>query len=148
VQNPSQRWGGVRVLLRQDKAHFEAEMIVAFDKAKRLSDFIGRIVRLTFLMVFVAYFFTKANAATSWWWKYAYATTWIFSAAFTSYFWVLISRIILEYFMRDFTHHTRLRVRAIMFVISLYYFWTVTNGIYDIAYAIAQATTLIKQSHN
>jgi hypothetical protein len=68
-------WGGVGTLLRRDRAYFEVEMRLVFDRAKHLSDFIGMVVQLTFLMVFVAYFVAKSKSSTSWWWGSVYSST-------------------------------------------------------------------------
>src|SRR3974390_2463034 len=50
VRHLAKEWLGFRTILRSDRTVFEAEMVTAFDTAKKLSDFIGMIVRLTFVM--------------------------------------------------------------------------------------------------
>jgi hypothetical protein len=135
-------WGGLRILLNQNRAQLEAEMILGFDKAKRMSDFIGMIVRLTFLMVFVAYFVTKTKLSTSWWWWYYYGSAVGFGLIFTFYFGFLIIRIVLQYFLRDVVVHTNPWIKALMLVINIYFYYVVASGIIDIAQAIARATKL------
>jgi hypothetical protein len=74
------------------------------------------IVQLTFLMVFVAYFYSKAGLSTSWWWRYSYSIVANFGAGFTLYFGFLISRIVFEYFVRDIAVHYNPWGRAVALV--------------------------------
>ncbi len=129
----AKEWFGFRAILRQDRDVFDAEMVKAFDKAKKLSDFIGMIVRLTFAMVFVAYCFTKAHDTTSWLYKYSYRIAGGFGAAITAYFGFLISRIVFEYFMRDVGAAKQYWLKVIVLFISLFLFWSVFTTILDVA---------------
>ncbi len=135
-------WGGLRILLAQDRAQIEAEMSEAFSKAKRLSYFLGMIVQLTFLIIFTSYFFAKAHDATSGLWGYKYGMAGTFGVMFTGYFSFLISRVVFQYFMRDMAVHRNPWIKAIMFIVVLYFYWVAITSVYEIAQAIAHVTKL------
>jgi hypothetical protein len=73
---------GLHDFIEKDMAAAEAKMTWAFGKAKNMSDFIGMVVQLTCLIVFILYFFGKASATTSWWLWYIDSTIMAFGLVF------------------------------------------------------------------
>lgn len=121
-----------------DKAHFETEMAEAFSKAKPVSDFLGMLVRLTFAMAFVRYCFATSNAPMSYWRQVLRQSAGGVGIVITGYFGFQIARVILAYFARDFAVQRTGWIRAIMVVVSLFWYLAVTATILDLVESLAK----------
>ena len=114
-----------------------------FDKAKRLSDFIGMIVRLGFVFFTFLFFSGLAQKEHSWFISYMFGMCAVFSLGLYLAMFFRITILVDIYFLSDTRHQKNRFLKIIIGLMSLWFVSCCGYGISKLAGAIARANNLL-----
>jgi len=138
----AQIYDGVRKLIISRVGHSTEDADVSikyhFDKAKILSDFIGMIIRLAYVIGFTAFVYTKSQKDIS----YIILLLLCMCILFAMFYRIYI--IIFQYFARDMTFHSSVLLRLITYIAALYLTYTLMRAILELCIEIAKRTEIAR----
>jgi Rad3-related DNA helicase len=126
-------------VMRMSQEDFNINIDESFNRAKRLTDFVGILIRWSFVQFAGYYFLESSSSADHWFEKYAFQYCGIGAFGVAVYFSIRIFSIIFLYWASDAAHHeSKVRkyiIAAMALSMTLAFWFGISRMIRDLAKA-------------